>query len=43
MTNNNLLFDIKEHQKKKRTTFESVINRKDLSWDDMDDMFNEFS
>ena len=43
MEDDGMLFEIKEHQKKKRTTFESVINRKELSWEDMDDMFNEFN
>lgn len=38
-----VLFDIKSHQKKSRTTMESVINRKDLSWEDLDMMFNDLN
>ena len=36
----NLLFEIKETVKKSRTTFESVINRKNMPMDDLDEMMN---
>jgi len=42
MEDDELLFEIKEHLKKTRTTFESAINKKALSDDEMDAVFNDF-
>jgi len=42
MEDDELLFEIKQTTKKSRTTFESVINKKHLDLDDMDDMMNGF-
>jgi hypothetical protein len=38
-----LMFDIKEHKRKKRTTFESIVNRKNLSDEELEDVFNDFN
>ncbi|MFC1742324.1 hypothetical protein ACFL3V_07350 [Nanoarchaeota archaeon] len=43
MEDDELLFEIKENLKRTRTTFESVINKKDLCHDDLDAMFNELN
>jgi hypothetical protein len=42
MEDDELLFEIKQTTKKSRTTFESIINKKSLSWEEMDDVFNHF-
>jgi hypothetical protein len=42
MEDDELLFEINEFKKKSRTTFESLVNKKRLSFDEMDDFFNDF-
>lgn len=42
MEDDDLLFEIKESGKRSRTTFESVINRKNMPLDDLDSMMNDF-
>ena len=39
MEDDELLFEIKQKIRKSRTTFESVINKKDLSSYELDDIF----
>jgi hypothetical protein len=43
MGDDEMLFEIKEHVKRSRTTFESAINKKNLSDNEMDDVFNDFA
>lgn len=40
MEDDELLFEIKDAVKKSRTTFQSVINKKNVSDDELDDLFN---
>lgn len=40
MEDDELLFEIKQSIKRSRTTFESAINKKNLSEDELDDLFN---
>jgi hypothetical protein len=43
MEDDELLFEIKDHKKRSRTTFESLVNKKRLDDDEMDSFFNDFS
>jgi hypothetical protein len=43
MEDDELLFEIKEHEKKSRNTFESAINKKCLNDQEMDAVFNDFN
>ena len=43
MEDDELLFEIGNHKKRSRTTFESLVNKKSLDEDEMDDFFNDFS
>ena len=40
MEDDELLFEIKQTVKRSRTTFESAINKKRLSDEEMEDLFN---
>ncbi len=40
MPDDELLVDIKQTTKKSRTNFQSMINRKNLSGEEMDELFN---
>ena len=42
MEDDELLFEINEFKKKSRTTFESIVNRKNFCAEELDDIFNEF-
>jgi hypothetical protein len=43
MEDDELLFEIKQTGRRSRTTFESIINKKDLSSQELDEAFNEFN
>jgi len=43
MEDDELLFEIKDNMKRSRTSFESVINRKDMSDEDLDMMMNQLN
>lgn len=43
MEDDEILFEISEHKKRSRTTFESLVNKKRLDVNEMDDFFNDFS
>jgi len=38
-----LLFEIKQHKKRTRTSFESVINKKNASAEEFEEVFNDFN
>jgi|GEM_PF-6881967 len=43
MEDDELLFEIKDKMKKSRTSFESVINKKNVTSRDLDEVFVDFS
>jgi hypothetical protein len=42
MEDDELLFEIKQSIKKSRTTFQSVINKKDLDPGELDEVFGQY-
>jgi hypothetical protein len=42
MQDDELLFEIKESIKKSRTTFQSVINKKDVTDNELDEVFGQY-
>lgn len=42
MEDDDLLFEINESRKKSRTSFESVLNRKNMDMNELDSMMNGF-
>jgi hypothetical protein len=41
MEDDELLFEIKQSMRKSRTTFQSVLNKKELNEQDLDEMMNQ--
>jgi hypothetical protein len=41
MEDDELLFEIKQSMRKSRTTFQSVLNKKELDDSELDDMMNQ--